>query len=67
MAAPWVAGGAALIYSKDPTLSRNQVISRIEDTGRAIWKQNQGLRTSLGGGALDLGAALASGVTRTAE
>jgi|KBSSwiStaDraftv2_1062776.scaffolds.fasta_scaffold38154_2 subtilisin family serine protease len=58
MATPWVAGGAALIYSKDPSLSRNQVIARIEDTGRAIWKQNPGLRGSLGGGALDLGAAL---------
>jgi serine protease len=64
MAVPWVAGGAALVYSKYPTLSRNQVIARIEETGRPIWKQNPGLRTSLGGGALDLAAALSKGSGR---
>lgn len=58
MATPWVAGGAALVCSKYPGASRNQVIERIEGTGRPIWKQNPGLRGSLGGGALDLAAAL---------
>jgi subtilisin family serine protease len=64
MAVPWVAGGAALVYSKYPGMSRNQVIARLEETGRPIWKQNPGMRGDLGGGALDLGAALGKPVGR---
>lgn len=58
MAVPWVAGGAALVFSKYPEMSRNQVVGRLVENGRAIWRQNPGLRSGLGGGALDLGAAL---------
>lgn len=58
MAAPWVSGGAALLFSKHHDWSRGQVSDRLETTGRPIWKMNPTLRLSLGGGALDLGAAL---------
>jgi subtilisin family serine protease len=59
MATPWVAGGAALLYARNPGWSRNQVVDRLYTTARSIWKENPSLRSLLGAGALDLGTALA--------
>jgi subtilisin family serine protease len=58
MSTPWVAGGAALLYAKNPTWSRNQVVDRLFSTARPIWKENPSLRSMLGAGALELDSAL---------
>ena len=58
MAAPWVSGGAALLVATHPDWTQRQTMSRIYDAGRSIWRINAGLRSDLGAGALDLGAAL---------
>jgi subtilisin family serine protease len=62
MAAPWVAGGAALLQAQNPDWTRGQVVDRLRTTARRIWKENPSHRWDVGVGALDLGAALSADV-----
>jgi subtilisin family serine protease len=58
MSAPWVSGGVALVLSANPGMNGKQAVGRLNSTARNIWKMNNGIRSGLGSGALDLGAAL---------
>jgi subtilisin family serine protease len=58
MAAPWVSGGAALLVALHPDWPPHKIVDRINTEARSIWKLNNGLRSGLGAGALDLGAAI---------
>lgn len=60
MAAPFVAGGAALLISIHPEWSSDQVWGRLASTSRSLGVANPTLAQKLGAGALDLGAALAA-------
>ncbi len=62
MATPFVSGGAALVFAKNPGWSHKQVKDRLLFTARPVWKQNPAKRLDLGAGALDLGKALSDAV-----
>jgi subtilisin family serine protease len=59
MSAPWVTGGVALVLAAHPDLTGKQAVARLNASARNIWKVNNGFRSGLGSGGLDLGAALA--------
>jgi subtilisin family serine protease len=59
MSAPWVSGGVALVLAARPDFTGKQAVGRLNSTARNIWKLNNGVRSGLGSGALDLGTALA--------
>jgi subtilisin family serine protease len=58
MSAPWVSGGVALVLAEHPDITGRQAVGRLNAAARNIWKMNNGIRSGLGAGALDLGAAL---------
>jgi hypothetical protein len=60
MAAPHVLGLAGLIWSAEPTLTRQEVTTRIEDTADNIDDLNPGYEGLLGSGRINAYAALAS-------
>src|SRR5262252_1214660 len=63
MAAPWVSGGVALVLAVHPDLTGKQAMGRLNGAARNIWRVNSGIRSGLGAGALDLGAALGVSVS----
>lgn len=58
MASPLVAGGAALLKAKNPGLTVDQLISRLENSATPIYQFNAGFQGLLGSGRLNLLQAL---------